>query len=74
MEKHTISERFVTINIDPGDKTFTVPWPKTVRQLLKSLNLAEGAALVARDGKLLTPDRQIWPDDSIYIRVVISMG
>lgn len=74
MKKRTDAKKFVTINIDPGNRTVTLPWPRTVRQLLRELDLAEGTALVARDGKLLTPDRQIWPDDSLYIRVVISMG
>ena len=67
-------ERFITIHLEPGERVLTVPWPKTVRQLLKSLELQEGTALVARDGKLLTPDRRIWPDDSLYIRIVLSMG
>lgn len=68
------NEKFITINLEPGNRQLSVPWPKTVRQLLKSLDLQEGTALVARDGKLLTPDRQIWPEDSIYIRIVVSMG
>ena len=74
MKNRNNLERMVTIHLDPGGKIMTVPWPKTVRQLLKALELQEGTAIVARDGKLLTPDRHIWPDDLIYIRVVVSMG
>ena len=76
MESKTKSgiQKFITIYMDPGDRKMTIPWPKTVGQLLKKLELQEGTALVARDGKLLTPDRHIWPDDAIYIRIVISRG
>lgn len=74
MKKTENNQKMVTIHIDPGDKTVTLPWPKTVRQLLAALDLSEGSALVARDGKLLTPDRHIWPDDRIYVRIVISAG
>ena len=48
--------------------------PKTSRQLLTALGLAEECALVARDGELLTPDRQIWPNDELLVRKVASVG
>ena len=44
------------------------------RQLLTALGLAEECALVARDGELLTPDRQIWPNDELLVRKVASVG
>jgi len=45
-----------------------------VMLLLTALGLAEECALVARDGELLTPDRQIWPNDELLVRKVASVG
>lgn len=64
----------VTIHLEPAMKTLKLKRPKTVAQLLSALNLEPETALVARDGKLLTYDRKIWPDDELLIRVVISSG
>lgn len=62
----------LVIDPDPDKKPF--PRPKTVSQLLEALHLEAETALVARDGKLLTPDRRIWPGDEIWVRVVASRG
>lgn len=62
---------FLTID---GIGTRTVARPKTVRQLLAALDMPEETALVARDQKLLTPDRQIWPGDCLWIRPTVSRG
>ncbi len=64
----------VTVLLQPEEKQLSLPRPKTVRQLLTALGLAEETALVARHGELLTPDRHIWPNDTILVRKVASSG
>lgn len=64
----------VTVLLQPEEKTLVLPRPKTVRQLLAALGLAEETALVARDGQLLTPDRHVWPGDALLVRKVASSG
>lgn len=64
----------IFLTIQPDNIFMTLKRPKTALQLLHSLTLEEEDALVARDGKLLTPDRQIWPGDRIWIRIVASKG
>ncbi|MDL2207335.1 hypothetical protein LJB82_01260 [Desulfovibrio sp. OttesenSCG-928-M16] len=64
----------VTVCLQPAGHSFTMPRPKTVRQLLERLGLRQDAALIIRDGGLLTPDRRIEADDSLVVRVVTSSG
>lgn len=64
----------VTVLLQPEETRLSLPRPKTARQLLEALNLAEESALVARGGELLTPDRRIWPDDDLLVRKVASSG
>lgn len=64
----------VTVLVQPEEKQLTLPRPKTARQLLAALGLREETALVARDGELLTPDRQVLPGDSLLVRKVASAG
>lgn len=64
----------VTVVVQPEDSLLSLPRPKTARQLLELLDIAEECALVARDGELLTPDRRIWPDDALLVRKVASSG
>ncbi len=64
----------VTVLLQPEETRLSLPRPKTARQLLEALNLAEESALVARNGDLLTPDRRIWPDDDLLVRKVASSG
>ena len=64
----------VTVLVQPDEKYLSLPRPKTSRQLLAALVLAEETALVARNGQLLTPDRHIWPDDDLLVRKVASSG
>lgn len=64
----------VTVLLQPEETRLSLPRPKTARQLLEALNLAEETALVARGGELLTPDRRIWPDDELLVRKVASSG
>lgn len=64
----------IYLTIQPGDKFKVHPRPKTALQLLHGLGLAEETALVIRDGRLLTPDRQINPGDFLIVRAVGSRG
>lgn len=64
----------VTVLLQPEEQSLTLPRPKTVRQLLAALGLAEETALVARNGQLLTPDRHVWPGDALLVRKVASSG
>lgn len=64
----------ILLRLEPPGKLLSFPRPKTARQLLHALNLEEEEALLARAGKLLTPDRRIWPNDKILARVVASRG
>lgn len=64
----------ILVFLEPDGKELQMPRPKMMWQLLKMLDLEEESALVARDGKLLTPDRHIWPGDHILVRVVASRG
>ena len=64
----------LTVLVQPEEKHLSMPRPKTSRQLLAALGLAEETALVAREGQLLTPDRHIWPGDNLLVRKVASSG
>lgn len=64
----------IRVWLEPPGKCLSMPRPKTVSQLLQALDLREETALVARQGNLLTPDRRIWPDDELLVRIVASRG
>ncbi len=64
----------ITVLLQPEGKTFDMPRPKTVLQLLHRLDIRPGSALVIREGSLLTPDRAILPGESLTVRVVTSSG
>ena len=64
----------ITVTLQPQDIRLCLHRPKTARQLLTALGLAEETALVARNGELLTPDRHIWPNEDILVRKVASSG
>lgn len=64
----------VTVVVQPEDENFVLPRPKTVQRLLDALGLRTCAALVARDGELLTPDRAVYPGDRLLVRKVTSSG
>lgn len=75
MEKNRSENRAeIVLTVEPEGFTCNFPRPKTARQLLEALGLAEETALVAREGKLLTPDRQIWRGDRILVRKTGSRG
>lgn len=62
------------ISLQPDNKHFSIPRVKTVWQLLKVLGIPEETALVARDGKLLTPDQRLMPEETILVQQVGSRG
>lgn len=64
----------ITVLLQPQNKEFTLPRPKTVQQLLRKLDIRRGTALVIRDGTLLTEDRQVLTGDHITVRIVTSSG
>lgn len=64
----------VTVRLEPAGKDVSIPRPKTARQLLEYFGLREETAIIAREGKLLTPDRRIWPADNLFLRIVTSQG
>ena len=68
------SEKQVEVLLQPDERRFFLPRPKTARQLLTALGFAEETAIVARNGELLTPDRRIWPGDVVLVRKVASSG
>ena len=66
--------RTIEVLLEPEGKTLIMPRPKTALRLLQILGLATDTVLVIRDGGLLTPDREILPEDKITVRVVTSQG
>ncbi len=64
----------ITVLLQPEGREFALPRPKTVLQLLRKLEIRRGAALVIRNGGLLTEDRQVLPGDHITVRLVTSSG
>ena len=64
----------ITIQLEPEMKTIKIKRPKTVAQLLSALKLEPETAIVARGGKLLTYDQKLWPNDELFVRIVISSG
>ncbi|MDR1857712.1 MAG: hypothetical protein LBR22_11285 [Desulfovibrio sp.] len=62
------------VRLQPEEKDLSLPWQKTVAQLLTRLGLEPESAIVARNGQLLTPDRHLWPGDSVLVRKVGSTG
>ena len=64
----------IVVLLQPEEKHLSLPRPKTSRQVLAALGLAEETALVAREKQLLTPDRRIWPGDQVLVRKVTSSG
>ena len=72
--KFTHSPAEITVVLQPEEKRFAMPRPKTVLQLLHKLNIRPGTALVIREQGLLTPDREILPNDVITVRIVTSSG
>lgn len=74
MEEKTYTPPTISVLLQPEEKLITIPRPKTVLQLLKKLEIKPGTALVIRDGGLLTPDRHIFPEEHLTVRIVTSSG
>ena len=72
--EHTRPPQEITVLLQPANKEFRLPRPKTVQQLLRKLDIKRGTALVIRDNGLLTDDREILPNDAITVRIVTSSG
>ena len=66
----------INVVVQPEENEFTFPRAQTknVSQLLLKLGIRQGAALVAREGILLTPDIPLFPGDTILVRKVVSSG
>lgn len=66
----------VTVRLQPEERIVELPRHrvKNVRRLLETLGIPPCTALVARDGDLLTPDREILPGDRLLVRKVTSSG
>ncbi len=62
------------VHLTTTGKVLDLDGPKTVQQLLKTLQLIPEAYLVIRDDTLLTEDEHLRPSDFIEIRSVISGG
>jgi sulfur carrier protein len=64
----------VTVFLEPENREYVVPRPKTVARLLADLGLCPCSALVAREKELLTPDRAVYSGDRLLVRKVASSG
>ena len=64
----------LTVLLQPEEKIVEIPKAKTARGILNALGLRECAALVIRDGGLLTPDRAVAPGERLIVRKVASSG
>lgn len=64
----------IAVRLEPEGRELVMQRPKTVMQLLRKLGIRRCAALVIRDGGLLTEDRRILPDEHITVRLVTSSG
>ncbi len=56
------------------DRTVEVSGPTNVRALLEELGIVPEAVLVIRDATLLTRDEDVFEDDEIEVRPVLSGG
>lgn len=56
------------------DRVVDVNGPKTVVDLLRSLDIVPEAVLVIRDATLLTRDELVGEDDEVEVRPVLSGG
>ncbi len=64
----------ITVRLEPEGTELTYPSINTVLQLLNKLKLRPTAALVIRDGGLLTPDLRLYSGDEITVWMVGSRG
>ncbi len=69
----------ISLTLEPEGKTQVIDRPKTVLQLMNRLNIRPCTCLFIKrhpggEKELLTPDRQIFANDDIVIRTVVSSG
>ena len=56
------------------DKSWELEGRMTVKKVLEQINVIPATVLVVRNGKLLTDDAMVEPDDKIKLHAVISGG
>jgi sulfur carrier protein len=56
------------------DRVVDVSGPKTVKGLLRELDIVPEAVLVIRDATLLTRDERVAEEDELEVRPVLSGG
>jgi len=56
------------------DKTWEMPGKITIRDAIKKVGLHPTAVLALRDGKLVTDDVVVGPDETIKLIAVVSGG
>ncbi len=66
----------VHVCLQPGETQIDVPRckAKNVAQLLATLGLRQGTAIVACGRRLLTHDVPLFPEQNILVRTVMSKG
>jgi len=62
------------VRLEPQGKHLTVAGRRRVGDLLASLGVLPGTAMVIREDQLLTDDEMIEDADAVEIRAVISGG
>jgi sulfur carrier protein len=64
----------VKVKLRNPDRQVEVTGPKTVVDLLHSLDIVPEAVLVIREATLLTRDEHLGEDDELEVRPVLSGG
>jgi sulfur carrier protein len=64
----------VKVKLRNPDRQVEVTGPKTVVDLLRSLDIVPEAVLVIREATLLTRDEGLAEDDELEVRPVLSGG
>lgn len=64
----------MTITLKPAGETREIQGIRRVHALLEKLEILPGTVLVIRGDQLLTEDAEIFPDDEIELRSVVSGG
>jgi sulfur carrier protein len=64
----------VKVKLRNPDRQVEVTGPKTVVDLLRSLDIVPEAVLVIREATLLTRDERLGEEDELEVRPVLSGG
>lgn len=62
------------VTLKPSGETRDIQGIRRVHVLLERLEILPGTVLVIRGDRLLTEDAEIFPDDEIELRAVVSGG